>query len=364
MFIRGKLRTEIKDNDDILYRYCQEVDIKEPSWEKYYFGLATKNGKNLNKEDMITDIDIHSIVFNLFDEELMPVQKVLDAERYRLLMIRKSLLDSDTGKLVGDVGDLFSKGIAHEVKTAQRKNLVFINEEDSMNEVLFKHFETLKGYRYNLDKFNQQLDKEIRSEDEQYTHLVSAKQLVKNQRLLNQLFEQADSMRKDIIEICDGTRMTLKRIIESDPVESTGEISTREQLQQQYAQLDKELTKGLERLHNQIDRMQLDVKDSIKLIMDYKKAYEDTYEKIPIDSSVQKERKSKRSPRVKPLDQAIVSLKVLKLADRHLAQQHALLVRQSRHRSLWNWHKHGIYDSVGTSGRRSRIHIHQGTGCS
>ena len=154
MFIRGKLRTEIKDNDDILYRYCQEVDIKEPSWEKYYFGLATKNGKNLNKEDMITDIDIHSIVFNLFDEELMPVQKVLDAERYRLLMIRKSLLDSDTGKLVGDVGDLFSKGIAHEVKTAQRKNLVFINEEDSMNEVLFKHFETLKGYRYNLDKFN------------------------------------------------------------------------------------------------------------------------------------------------------------------------------------------------------------------
>lgn len=38
-------------------------------------------------------------------------------------------------------------------------------------------------------------------------------------------------MRKDIIEICDGTRSTLQRIIESDPVKSTGEISTREQLQ-------------------------------------------------------------------------------------------------------------------------------------
>jgi hypothetical protein len=43
---------------------------------------------------------------------------MLDAERYRLLMTRKSLLDVDTGKLIGDVSDLFSKGIAHEVKTA------------------------------------------------------------------------------------------------------------------------------------------------------------------------------------------------------------------------------------------------------
>jgi hypothetical protein len=36
--------------------------------------------------------------------------------------------------------------------------------------------------------------------------------------------------------------------------------------------------------------MQLDIKDSIKLITEYKKAYEDTYEKIPIESFVQKEK--------------------------------------------------------------------------
>jgi hypothetical protein len=28
MFIRGKIRTEIMDNDDNTYRYCQEVDIQ------------------------------------------------------------------------------------------------------------------------------------------------------------------------------------------------------------------------------------------------------------------------------------------------------------------------------------------------
>lgn len=58
-----------------------------------------------------------------------------------------------------------------------------------------------------------------------------------------------------------------------------------------------------------MDRMQLDVKDSIRLIMDYKKAYEDTYEKIPIDSLAQKERTSTGTGkrRAKPLDQSIVS---------------------------------------------------------
>ena len=38
-----------------------------------------------------------------------------------------------------------------------------------------------------------------------------------------------------------------------------------------------------------MERMQLDVKDSIKLISDYKKAYEETYEKIPIEEVVKKE---------------------------------------------------------------------------
>jgi hypothetical protein len=73
MFIRGKIRTEIMDNNENVYRYCQEVDMVATDWEKYYFGVATKNVKNLNKEDMITDIDIQTILFSLFDEEQMPV---------------------------------------------------------------------------------------------------------------------------------------------------------------------------------------------------------------------------------------------------------------------------------------------------
>jgi hypothetical protein len=238
------------DNDDLTYRYCQEVDMKAVNWDKYYFGLASKNSKNNNKQDMITDLDIHQLKFSLFDEELLPVQKIMEAERYRLLMTRKSLLDVNTGKLVGDVDELFQKGIAHEVKTQQRKNLVFLEEADILNELLFKHYETLKGFRYNIDRFNLQLEKEIKTEDEQYSHLISAKQLVKNQRLLTTLYTQAEQMLAEVREICDGTRTTLNKIIESEPAApSEQEHLSMATLKGAYMTLDKDLTKGLDRLN-------------------------------------------------------------------------------------------------------------------
>jgi hypothetical protein len=63
-----------------------------------------------------------------------------------------------------------------------------------------------------------QLQKEIKTEDEKYSHLTSANQLIKNQRLLNSLFTSADQMRGEVIEICEATRNTLKKIIESEPI--------------------------------------------------------------------------------------------------------------------------------------------------
>lgn len=105
------------DNGEVSYRYCQEVDMNELNWEKYHFGVVTKNYKDLSRKDMINDFDIHLIKFSLFDEENMPVAKKLEAERYRLLMIRNSLVDVNTGKIIGDVDELFQKGIAHEIKT-------------------------------------------------------------------------------------------------------------------------------------------------------------------------------------------------------------------------------------------------------
>jgi hypothetical protein len=217
--IKGRIRMEIMDSADVTYRYCQEVEMKDPQWDKYYFAMAAKNYRDSQKKNMITDIDINSIKFSIYDEELMPSPKQLENERYKLLLTRKNLIDPETGKMVGDIEDLFSKGIAHEVKTQQRKNLVFLEEDDEKNEMLFKHYETLRGYRYNLEKFNEQLKAELRSEDELYSHIVSSQSLLKSQRLLNSLFTNADAMLTEVNDICTDTRSTIDKIIESEPVQ-------------------------------------------------------------------------------------------------------------------------------------------------
>lgn len=48
-FFRGKIRTEIMDNGEVSYRYCQEVAMQANSWDRYYFGVTSKNFKNMSK---------------------------------------------------------------------------------------------------------------------------------------------------------------------------------------------------------------------------------------------------------------------------------------------------------------------------
>ena len=57
-----------------------------------------------------------------------------------------------------------------------------------------------------------------------------------------------------------------------------------------------------------MDRMQLDIQDSQKLIIDYRKAYEEVYGRIPIDSEdAQKESAASKFTQRKRVDSQIVS---------------------------------------------------------
>lgn len=127
------IKTEIMDDGSVSYKLCSEVDMLNRDWERYYFGVASKNYREKLRQPSITNIDIHMIQFSLLDKELMPAPAKLEAERYKLLLTRKSMLSVESGKLIGDVDELFQKGIAHEVKTQQRKNLALIDIFDSTN---------------------------------------------------------------------------------------------------------------------------------------------------------------------------------------------------------------------------------------
>ena len=56
-----------------------------------------------------------------------------------------------------------------------------LTEEDDLHELLFKYYNTIKGFQYNLDQFNQQLRAELKSEDELYSHLVAGKSIAEAQ---------------------------------------------------------------------------------------------------------------------------------------------------------------------------------------
>jgi len=54
----------------------------------------------------------------------------------------------------------------------------------------------------------------------------------------------------EVREICEGSKTTLQKIIDSEPAERLAEENaTSDQLKVQYATLDKDLTKILDRLH-------------------------------------------------------------------------------------------------------------------
>ena len=59
----------------------------------------------------------------------------------------------------------------------------------------------------------------------------------------------AEKMKGEVNEICSSTRSTIKKIIESEPIQQSEQEVDVKQLEAQYVALDKELTKGLERLH-------------------------------------------------------------------------------------------------------------------
>jgi len=76
-----------------------------------------------------------------------------------------------------DLARIFELNIAHKMAAEQRKDLALLDEEDSDEEMLFKHYETLKRYRYNIKQFNEQVTGSIRDEDEQMSHLLSSTHL-------------------------------------------------------------------------------------------------------------------------------------------------------------------------------------------
>ena len=77
---------------------------------------------------------------------------------------------------------------------------------------MFKHYETLKRYRYNLDKFSDQIKVAIRDEDEALNHVLSSTHLQGAQALLEDVYKGSGEMQASLNQLMEETRSTIDGI--------------------------------------------------------------------------------------------------------------------------------------------------------
>ena len=147
------------------------------NWNTYNFALAARNSPDDRGTMQITDVDIDSIKISVLDSANMYDAKTKEDERTSLILMKHENANRDAGGEEADIDRLFELNVATKMANEQRKNLIFIEEQDSEKQVLFKHYETLKRYRYNLDRFSDQIKVAIRDEDEGLNHVLSSTHL-------------------------------------------------------------------------------------------------------------------------------------------------------------------------------------------
>ena len=112
-----------------------------------------------------------------------------------------------------DLARLFELNIAHKMASEQRRNLVFVETDDSDEQILFKHYETLKRYRFNLDSFNNQIQSAIRDEDESLNHILSSTHLQGTQALLEDVYKGSEELDSTLGYLMTLTRNTIEDIV-------------------------------------------------------------------------------------------------------------------------------------------------------
>ena len=160
----------------------------------------------------ISDVDIDSVKISELDASAMYSPEVQEKERNWLLQQKYAVATEDGMAEEADLARIFELNIAHKMATEQRKDLALLEEEDSDEEMLFKHYETLKRYRYNIKQFNEQVAGSIRDEDEQMAHLLSSTHLQGAQLLLEDVYTGSKDMSSNMQGLMEMTRTTIEGI--------------------------------------------------------------------------------------------------------------------------------------------------------
>lgn len=99
-----------------------------------------------------------------------------------------------------------------EAKRSSQPSKVISSIHDSDKQLLFKHYETLKRYRFNINQFSEQIKLAIREESESMNHLLSSTHLQGTQLLLEDVYKGSEDMSSNLKQLMDMTRSTIDGI--------------------------------------------------------------------------------------------------------------------------------------------------------
>lgn len=87
-------------------------------------------------------------------------------------MKKHSHHNEEDGESVFDINRLFELNLSTELAMEQKKTMQFIDDEDQVDDLLYKHHTMLKRFAYNFESFNEGLEMEIRTEEEFESDLI------------------------------------------------------------------------------------------------------------------------------------------------------------------------------------------------
>ena len=247
-----QVETQVKDSDDVSYRACAKQAKINKNWDLHHFAVAAKNSVDDNKEMMITDLDVDSVqIKSLRPWEMESKEWQADERNYFLLRRHSKAADED-GEGVFDVSRLFELNLAHDLAQEQKKTLNFVDEDDEFEDLLFKHHQMLKRVEFNFGRFNDQLEQEIRDEEDYEQDLISSAQLTEAQKQLEELYSTADELKESLQLILEDSRTTLDQILAKENLDKSKKAS-RGNFDPAQVKLNPQIMDSLDAAHKVLD---------------------------------------------------------------------------------------------------------------
>ena len=102
--------------------------------------------------------------------------------------------------------------MAHDLAANQKKSLTFIDDYDEIDDLLFKHHIMLRRIEFNMGKFNEQLEREIESEEQFHENNMATQSIKETHDDLERLYASSEQTQGHLTTVLAEASGTMNHI--------------------------------------------------------------------------------------------------------------------------------------------------------